>query len=136
MRLYFANGGGPCYVVSVGADSAPVTLADHQAGLTAAGREDEPTLIVFPDALRLTRSEFYQIYQAALSQCNDLKDRFTICDIFNGHLDYTNPTGENVIDHASLGFRSLIGNNFLIYERLTIPNWLRRRYVITTMKRR
>ena len=122
MQLYFANGGGPCYVVSIGADTAAFTIADHTAGLAAAGKEDEPTLIVFPDALGLTRPEFYQVYQAALAQCNDLKDRFTLCDVFNGHLDYTDPTGEDVIDDAALGFRGLIGNNFLLYGAAYYPH--------------
>ena len=122
LQLYFSNGGGPCYIVSIGADSAAAAIADFQAGLTAAGKEDEPTLIVFPDALALPRVDFYQIYQAALAQCNDLKDRFTICDVFNGHLDYTDPVGENVIDDAALGFRSLIGNNFLLYGAAYYPH--------------
>ena len=121
LQLYFANGGGPCYIVSIGGDSAPVTLANHEAGLTAIGKEDEPTLLVFPDALRLNRTDFYSIYQAALSQCQELKDRFTICDVFNGHLDYTVPTVEDVINDATLGFRSLIGNNFLPYGAAYYP---------------
>jgi len=122
MQLYFANGGGPCYVVSIGADTVAMSLASHTAGLAAAGKEDEPTLIVFPDALGLSRANFYSVYQAALAQCNDLKDRFTLCDVFNGHLDYTVPAGENVIDDAALGFRSLIGNNFLLYGAAYYPH--------------
>lgn len=121
LQLYFANGGGPCYVVSVGADTAAAALADHQAGLAAIGKEDEPTLLVFPDALLLSRGDFYQVYQAALAQCETLADRFTICDVFNGHLDYTVPLGEDVIDDAALGFRSLIGNNFLLYGAAYYP---------------
>jgi len=121
LQTYFANGGGPCYIVSLGADNAAISLANHTAGLTAIGKEDEPTLLVFPDALGLSRADFYQIYQAALAQCNTLKDRFTICDVFNGHLDYTAPGGENVIDDATLGFRSLIGNNFLLYGAAYYP---------------
>jgi uncharacterized protein len=122
LQMYFGNGGGPCYVVSVGADTAAFSLADHQAGLVAIGKEDEPTLLVFPDALGLSRANFYQIHQAALAQCDELKDRFTICDVFNGHLDYTVPGGENVIDDAALGFRSLIGNNFLLYGAAYYPH--------------
>jgi phage tail sheath protein FI len=122
LQIYFANGGGPCYVVSIGAESATASLAAHQAGLAAIGKEDEPTLLVFPDALTLSRTDFYQLYQAALAQCNDLKDRFTICDVFNGHLDYTVPGGENVIDDATVGFRSLIGNNFLLYGAAYYPH--------------
>lgn len=122
LQLYFANGGGPCYIVSIGADTAAISFANHTAGLTAIGKEDEPTLLVFPDALGLSRANFYQVYQAALAQCNDLKDRFTICDVFNGHLDYTIPLGENVIDDAGLGFRSLVGNNFLLYGAAYYPH--------------
>jgi phage tail sheath protein FI len=121
LQLYFGNGGGPCYIVSIGADTAAPAIANFLAGLTAAGKEDEPTLIVFPDALGLSRGDFYQVYQAALAQCNDLKDRFTICDVFNGHLDYTAPGVENVIDDAALGFRNLIGNNFLLYGAAYYP---------------
>jgi uncharacterized protein len=121
LQMYFANGGGPCYIVSLGADTAPVSLANHTAGLAAISKEDEPTLLVFPDALGLSRANFYQVYQAALAQCNDLKDRFTICDVFNGHLDYTVPGGEDVINDALLGFRSLVGNNFLLYGAAYYP---------------
>lgn len=122
LQLYFANGGGPCYVVSIGADTVGATIGAHQAGLVAAGKEDEPTLIVFPDALRLSRTDFYQIFQSALAQCNELKDRFTLCDVFNGHLDYTTPGGENVIDDGTVGFRTLIGNNFLLYGAVYYPH--------------
>ncbi|MEZ4686149.1 MAG: hypothetical protein R3B47_08805 [Bacteroidia bacterium] len=58
MQHYFANGGGPCYVCSVGADSGSLTLANFQAGLAAIGREDEPTLLLFPDAVGLRNGNF------------------------------------------------------------------------------
>jgi len=122
LQMYFANGGGPCYIVSIGQDNAAPSFANHTAGLAAIGKEDEPTLLVFPDALRLSRSEFYQVYQAALAQCDRLKDRFTIADVFNGHLDYTNPANENPIDHATDGFRTQIGNNFLLYGAAYYPH--------------
>jgi phage tail sheath protein FI len=122
LQLYFTNGGGPCYIVSVGADSNPVALADLQSGLTAIGKEDEPTLLVFPDAQSLSRSEFYQIYQGSLAQCADLKDRFALIDIHDGHLDYTIPAGDNVIDDGTNGFRTLIGNNSLIYGAAYYPH--------------
>ncbi|WP_449386988.1 phage tail sheath family protein [Chryseobacterium lineare] len=55
MQMYFANGGGPCYIVSVGSYSDPVlvesTTSDKTLlkGLESLKKEDEPTLIVFPD---------------------------------------------------------------------------------------
>lgn len=122
LQAYFSNGGGPCYVVSIGADTAPIALLDHQNGLTAVGKEDEPTLLVFPDAQGLNRGDFYQLYQAALAQCADLKDRFTIIDVFNGNLDYTIPAGDDVIDDGATGFRTMIGNNFLNYGAAYYPH--------------
>src|SRR5690349_9953107 len=35
MRLYFDNGGGPCYIVSVGVTGGAITQGDLQAGLDA-----------------------------------------------------------------------------------------------------
>jgi phage tail sheath protein FI len=82
LQMYFANGGGPCYIVSVG-DYAPenVLKADLDKGLAAIRKEDEPTLILFPDATGISDvDEFYGLYNDALTQCNELQDRFTIID--------------------------------------------------------
>jgi phage tail sheath protein FI len=82
LQMYFANGGGPCYIVSVG-DYAPesVAKADLDKGLAAIRKEDEPTLIVFPDATNIGNTDdFYGLYNDALTQCNELQDRFTIID--------------------------------------------------------
>lgn len=91
MQLYFANGGGPCYITSVASYSAaktansgaPVQLADLQAGLTEVEKEDEPTLLLFPDSTSLAADKFYTIYKDALTQSNKLQDRFTIIDTFS-----------------------------------------------------
>lgn len=88
MRMYFANGGGPCYITSVATYAtaktanalAPVQLDDLQDGLAKIEKEDEPTLLLFPDANALSTSDFYAIYKDALTQCNKLQDRFTILD--------------------------------------------------------
>ncbi|MBO9694556.1 phage tail sheath family protein, partial [Chryseobacterium sp.] len=84
LQMYFANGGGPCYIVSVAADypSTGVKLADLTAGLKTLEKEDEPTLIVFPDAEGLaSENDAYQLYNLALDQAEDLKDRFVIMDV-------------------------------------------------------
>lgn len=106
MQLYFANGGGPCYIVSVGRygsdlDSAdtPVTSInnsdDFNTGLAAIRKVDEPTLLLFPDATALsTDNEYYTLYNAALKQCKELQDRFTIIDT-RGY-DADSPTDANI----------------------------------------
>jgi phage tail sheath protein FI len=80
---YFRNGGGPCYVVSLGDYSATPSV-DRFAndGLGALEKEDEPTLIVLTDAACvLPAADYYAVCGAALGQCRKLGDRFTIIDV-------------------------------------------------------
>ncbi|QMU64738.1 MAG: hypothetical protein GKR88_10865 [Flavobacteriaceae bacterium] len=81
--LYFKNGGGPCYIVSLGAyKSTPsILLTDFERGLKALEKEDEPTLIVLPDAVNLSQSDYYTACNIVLDQCHKLGDRFGIFDI-------------------------------------------------------
>ncbi|MDI9310743.1 MAG: hypothetical protein QM535_11050, partial [Limnohabitans sp.] len=86
LQMYFANGGGPCYIISVNTyedTNGNENLVDFgllNDGLDLLRSEDEPTLIVFPDAKALTESNFYGLYKNALTQCKEMQDRFTIID--------------------------------------------------------
>lgn len=88
MKLFFDNGGGKCYIVSVGGyKAAPgpfVDVAELTAGLTAVAAEDEPTLLVIPEAVRLGYAQYAQLTSAMLLQCFTLGDRFAILDAFDG----------------------------------------------------
>lgn len=117
MQLYFANGGGPCYIVSVnnydtgGANN--VLFDDLNDGLDALRKEDEPTLLLFPDAKILGEVEFYTLYQNALLQCNDMQDRFTIIDTH---------TSEDVEDDSFvLRDRISLGKDYLKYGAAYYP---------------
>lgn len=85
LRLFFDNGGGPCYIISVNNFSSPPTVGDSTTptsllgGLAALEKVDEPTLIIFPDDLSLANGK--SVYEAALAQCEKLKDRFVIMDV-------------------------------------------------------
>ncbi len=85
MQMYFANGGGPCWIISVAKyNAAGPDFALLNGGLTPLAKEDEPTLILFPDAKSLgSDSDFYSLYNNALTQCKDLQDRFTIIDTYS-----------------------------------------------------
>ena len=92
LQMYFANGGGPCYIVSVNtyedANGVENTVLFEDLvngkslknGLDLLKGEDEPTLILFPDAKALSEDNFYALYGNALIQCHDMQDRFTIID--------------------------------------------------------
>jgi uncharacterized protein len=86
MQLFFINGGGPCYIVSVGnyTDTGGlIMMADLQAGLAEVEKYNEVTLISFPDGLNLTSSgDYYALYKEALDQCMLLQDRFAVMDVW------------------------------------------------------
>jgi len=87
LQMYFANGGGPCYIVSVGNyTSAEVKYTDLKTGLDKIENSNEPTLIVFPDAVSLTdQEEFYTLYNKAITQAEQVKNRFVILDTYYGN---------------------------------------------------
>ena len=86
LQMFFANGGGPCWIVSVGTyDSAGgvVGFAELQEGLNRTEKVDEITLYVFPDAQGLTTaSDYYSLYGEAMDMCEKLQDRFTVMDVW------------------------------------------------------
>ena len=87
LKLFFDNGGGKCYIVCVGLYKAAVPFLDAAeltAGLGAAAAEDEPTLLVIPEAVKLTYAEYSALSTAMLLQCFTLGDRFAILDAFAG----------------------------------------------------
>lgn len=86
VKMYFDNGGGQCYVISVGGYADPVDTADLTAGLGVLALEDEPTLILVPDAAALNFAGYQTVVQAVLLQCGRLGDRFGIFDLFRGNL--------------------------------------------------
>src|SRR5260370_26858080 len=81
---YFANGGGSCYILSLGSYSQAVAKADFLAALDRRALEDEPTLIVLTDAVLLSSADYFEVAQPALAQCARLQDRFTIFDVPGG----------------------------------------------------
>ncbi len=81
LRLFFANGGGDCYIVSIGYFNDSPNKSDFKDGMAMLEKSDEPTLLVFPDATLLPAVDLGDVQKAALAQSADLMDRFVICDV-------------------------------------------------------
>ena len=82
LRLYFDNGGGPCYIISIGNTPAALNPDDYTAGLNVLSAADEPTIIVFPEGQSLGEAAYYNtVINQAIEQCRVLQDRFTLVDI-------------------------------------------------------
>src|SRR3954467_14047118 len=97
VKMFFDNGGGQCYIVSVGDHSATIGLTALEDGLDAVAMEDEPTLLVIPDAVKLGYADFKSLTQKMLDQCGTLGDRFAILDVWNGD---KKPGDDVVVGHT------------------------------------
>jgi phage tail sheath protein FI len=117
IRMFFANGGGECYIVSVGTYADDISFESLSAGLTALEKEDHPTMLLCPDAMLIEKKDqAYSLQQAMLAQCNNLQDRVAILDVYDGYKDRAD---EDVV----LDFRNGIGINFLKYGAAYYP-WI------------
>ncbi|UQZ91180.1 hypothetical protein C4J81_05710 [Deltaproteobacteria bacterium Smac51] len=83
MFMYFSNGGGECFVVSLGTYRDNFTgeydKAPFLAAIEALEAVDDVTLLVIPEAVFLERG-LYSVQQAALSHCAKRQNRFAILD--------------------------------------------------------
>lgn len=117
LRLFYANGGGISYIVSIGLYGEAITKKLFTDGLKELEKKDEPTLLLFPDAVSLSVDDLSEVQKAALAQCNDLMDRFTIMDIKQTE----NQKNAGNLDSDSEEFRTAVGNQFLKYGAAYYP---------------
>jgi phage tail sheath protein FI len=121
MRFFYANGGGDCYIVSVGNYDETIDagkLNDPKGGgLAALEKHLEPTLVVVPDAVLLSEADCYSLQAAVLSHCGfKMKNRFAILDVYNGTQERT------FDDEDAIGkFREGVGSNFLMWGASYYP---------------
>jgi phage tail sheath protein FI len=136
LRMFFDNGGGKCHIIAVSAYKTSGTLVDGvllQSGLAALEKEDEPTIIVSPDAVLTAGNGLYDFQKLALAQCAKLGDRVLLCD--------TKPSDETAAGKTFADrvqeFRDNIGISNLKYGaayaphlRSSIPRTIRYRDIV------
>ncbi len=118
VRMFYANGGGDCYIVSVGAfntDTSGVSDSELLSGLNSLEKEDLPTLLVIPETVHLALDKAGAIHAAMLKQCNKLQDRFAVMDIVDGDQEIT------ASDDPVADFRDNVGMNYLKYGAAYYP---------------
>lgn len=120
MLLFYANGGGPCFVVSVGDYATDFEKAKLEAGIAPLLKEQEPTMLLIPEAVNLENAEdCYALQQAMLKHCGyDMRNRFGILDVFDGYKDPKDPAGDCVA-----AFREAIGTTSLNFGAAYYP-WI------------
>jgi phage tail sheath protein FI len=119
MMLFFQNGGGPCYIVSIGNYGDAVDPDKLKAGVDLLVKEQEPTIVVIPDAVLLKQADCIGVEQHMLDHCgNVMKNRVAILDISDGYRSRQDPAGDPVNT-----FRNSLGINFLDFGMAYYP-WL------------
>lgn len=124
IRLFYANGGANCYIVSVGtygdkeADGLEIAMDDFTKPdiLLMLEKEFEPTLVVIPDIIGLGK-DAYKMYQLVLAHCAKTQSRFGIFDLVK-------QSATDTTDSIVGDFRTDIGINALNYGAAYYP-WLK-----------
>lgn len=117
MVMFFANGGGTCYIVSVGtyAEGAPVDKEKVVAALAALEKEQEITMVVVPEAA--STPDCKDIQGQMLAHCGKMMNRFAILDV------QPKAKANEVMSEQIDKFRTNVGANFLSYGAAYYP-WL------------
>jgi len=130
LQIYFANGGGPCYIVSVGGYLDTIgaeiplsqgTVQIFEKALDALRKEDEPTLYIVPEGQGMSEENYAALVTAMLNECVALQDRFVIADVHN---DGTSLETSGDLNNAVNPFRDRlpIDKDILKYGALYFPN--------------
>lgn len=127
IRFFYLNGGGNCYIMSVGSysDAVKGISSKRFTGDPTASpalpdvfkileKEYEPTLVLMPDVVSL-EDNGYALYTEVLKHCNKTQSRFGIFDVGRS----TDGTSESNVKF----FRESIGSEFLNYGAAYYP-WL------------
>lgn len=115
--MFFANGGGTCYIVSVGCynEKAAVNKDRVNTALAALEKEQEITMVVVPETVNTVDCK--EIQQLVLAHCGKMQNRFAILDVQPKVKDNETP-GEQINT-----FRTNVGANYLSYGAAYYP-WL------------
>lgn len=119
LRHFYQNGGGPCYIISVGDYTEDLDPDAFKRGVDELLKEQEPTMVVIPEAVLFPQPVCIDLQQAMLSHCGDkMRNRIAILDVWGGDKPRQDPAG----DPIEL-FRNSLGINFLNFASAYYP-WL------------
>lgn len=147
IKLFYENGGGDAYIVSVGTYGPPsgkpmtpgtqivntnVVLADLQNGLALLLNETEPTMYICPEATLLTVENNSTLMQGMLLQNSNMQTAISIFDIIGGNAPdpimymndittFRNGTGTNGLSYGT-AYYPFIGTTVMQTEDIDYTN--------------
>ena len=116
LQMYFMNGGGPCYVVSADTyqTDGSINVNKLVAGVNLLEEEDEPTILVVPEAINLNTAGRITINNLLLAQSNKLQDRVAVMDV-------ASVSSNTVLQDATTFRNSEGGTSYLKYGAAYYP---------------
>ena len=85
MRIFFQNGGAACYICSVGGYDKKIDKDELLKGVAPFVKEQEPTIMLVPDAVSLDSADkCASVQNELLSHCAKMQNRFAILDVYDG----------------------------------------------------
>lgn len=96
LQLFFQNGGGSCYIMSIGTYDAEgangpslnnflSSSATTQSVFQILESEPNPTMILIPDSLLLPQADYYELMNESIMHCNMVQSRMTLVDVYSGN---------------------------------------------------
>jgi phage tail sheath protein FI len=147
VRLFYENGGGDAYIVSVGAYGPPsknpatpgdqlinpnVQLNDLMNGLALLKNEEEPTMYICPEATLLSVENNGTLMQEMLLQCTEMQTAVCIFDVIgvkdpdpilftNDITEFRNRTGSVGLNYGT-AYYPFIGTTIMQNEDIDYTN--------------
>ena len=117
MMMFFANGGGTCYILSVGSykDNQLLDKTMVSNAIKALEKEQEVTMVVIPEAVY--SPSCWDIQVMALEHCGKMQNRFAVLDV------QAKTSATQTMEEQIKEFQTYIGNNSLSYGAAYFP-WL------------
>jgi uncharacterized protein len=115
IRMFYSNGGGECYVLSIGTYQDELDAEKFSEALHLLTKEQEPTMVVVPDAVLLSKDDCYSFYKDLLQHCGaKMRSRVAIIDVWGGYEVKTK-------DQAVQDFRENVGQTALAWGAVYFP---------------
>jgi Bacteriophage tail sheath protein len=123
MRLFYANGGGNCYVVSVGDYQQAIEADALSTGLDVIRDQSGPTMLLIPDAVLLppegsnAPQAYWDLMNKMIDQAGELQDRVAILDVYGSQT----VVDQTTLDEVTNEVREKIHSPYLSYGMVYFP---------------
>ena len=98
LKLFFANGGGSCFIMSIGTyekEGSNGPDINNFISISLSGidktvfelleSEQRSTMILIPDALTFPKADYYKLMNLSLEHCGKVESRITLIDAYAGN---------------------------------------------------